>query len=101
MYYDSIHGYCWSLKSLEPLFVNEGASVGILNSQERRTLVKCLFAIPNITDEGKREALLINLPLRIRTSISNERSADTHIARIIDTVDQWGQWEDGSWPILI
>ncbi|MFZ4656203.1 MAG: hypothetical protein ACOYNY_04295 [Caldilineaceae bacterium] len=77
--------------------------MGLLNRQQRNTLIALLQQLPNVSDVSARDVLLATLPTGLQTSIRSVSVSINQIHHIVDITehDTWAPLPDGSYPITI
>lgn len=68
-----------------------------LSPQQQVDLLDLLIALPATRTAAQREALLFSLPAQIPDSLDLSGDRQTAVAKIIETLEYWGQLTDGRW----
>jgi V8-like Glu-specific endopeptidase len=68
-----------------------------LTSAQQADLLDLLLAFPGTKEAGQREALLFSLPPQIVNSLDLSGNRYAAIARLIESLEFWGQLADGRW----
>jgi hypothetical protein len=65
-----------------------------LNNKERREIVDRLMELPEIASQGRRDDIVENLPLKVKSAISTYTDARSHINAIVRTSDDYNALEE-------
>src|SRR4051795_2757296 len=68
-----------------------------LSPRQQIDLLDLLLALPATKTAAQRDALLFSLPAQIADSLDLSGDRQSAIAKIIETLDYWGQLTDGRW----